>query len=387
MSRNGAPWVLVAGGVNRHGGMEKANFALVEYLLERNIPVHVVTHHIEETLLSHRDLRVDRIAVPVRSWLAGERLLSVRGRQVAYRTTQLHPGARVVVNGGNCLWGDINWVHCVHHAWTSGVIDGPWIHRQKHRLAAAAAKRREIRSLRAAKLVIANSPLTRRHLIEFLEMKPDAVHAVQLGSESNWMPVTTMEREAARQHLGLVPGKLVIAFIGAIGYDNNKGLDILLRSWGELRRQPGWDADLIIAGDGRALPQWKNRVSMTDFSQNIHFLGFTQRIPEVLAAADLLVSPVRYESYGLNVQEALCRGIPAIVSAGAGVADRYPRQLSALLLPDPEDTADLTRRILMWRSARQYWKERVVEFSNELRAYSWRDMAERFYELAAGASA
>ena len=27
------------------------------------------------------------------------------------------PLARVVVNGGNCAWPDINWVHAVHAAW------------------------------------------------------------------------------------------------------------------------------------------------------------------------------------------------------------------------------------------------------------------------------
>ena len=27
-------------------------------------------------------------------------------------------GARVVVNGGNCRWGDVNWVHYVHAAWS-----------------------------------------------------------------------------------------------------------------------------------------------------------------------------------------------------------------------------------------------------------------------------
>jgi glycosyltransferase involved in cell wall biosynthesis len=387
MNRNGSPWVLVAGGVNRHGGTDKANFALVEYLLEREIPVHVVTHRIEESLRAHPGLHVDLVPVPARSWLAGERLLSFRGRQVAQRTTMLHPGSRVVVNGGNCFWGDINWVHRVHHAWSPGVVDGPWMHRLKHRLASLSAKRREMLSLRSARLVIANSSLTRRHLIELLNVKPDAVHAVQLGSESDWAPVTAVERHDARERLRLPPDRLVVAFIGAIGYDNNKGLDTLFHAWKELSGRPDWNAVLVIAGDGRALPQWKDRVSRSDFSSQIRFLGFTERITEVLAAADLLVSPVRYESYGLNVQEALCRGIPAIVSAGAGVAERYPRELRALLLPDPEDTEDLVDRMLNWRGARNYWKERVTEFSNELRKYSWRDMAERFYSLASGASA
>src|SRR5579862_6275544 len=171
-----SPWVVVAGGVNRSGGTDKANFALVNYLLENDIPVHVVTHRIDDTLLSHKKLRLDIVPVPGRSWLAGERLLSIRGRQVARRTTRLNASTRVVVNGGNCIWGDINWVHRVHHAWTPVVVDGPWIHRQKHYLAAVAGKRRELRNLRTARIVIANSELTRRHLMELLGLEPEIVH-------------------------------------------------------------------------------------------------------------------------------------------------------------------------------------------------------------------
>src|SRR5207244_3761973 len=100
------------------------------------------------------------------------------------------------------------------------------------------------------------------------------------------------------------------------------------------------------------------------------------------AAADLLVSPVRYESYGLNVQEALCRGVPAIVSANAGIAERYPSCLRDLLLPDPEDADDLVFRMLMWRSGSDYWRNRVMEFAKELRIYCWPQMAERLYSLA-----
>src|SRR5437667_2459800 len=115
-------------------------------------------------------------------------------------------------------------------------------------------------------------------------------------------------------------------------------------------------------------------VDKSNFRNRVRFLVFTEEVHELLAAADLLVSPVRYESYGLNVQEALCRGIPAIVSATAGVAERYPSHLRDFLLPNPEDVDDLVHRMLMWRSGLDYWRDCLVEFSKELRAYSWRDM-------------
>lgn len=377
------PWVVVAGGVHRQGGMDKANFALVQYLVERNITVHVVTHRIAGDLRKNPNLRLSLVPVPCGVGIVGGPLLAFRGRQVAHRITQRDPSARVVVNGGNCFWGDINWVHRVHHAWSPKTVDAPPIHRLKHRFIVAAAKREELRNLRSARLIVANSELTKRHVTEVIGGDASkAIEVIYLGTESEWPPPEATERLTARSQLGQVPHRPLVTFMGAIGHDNNKGLDTLLRAWSRLCSNPQWDADLVIAGDGRALPRWRKTVAQSEFHDRVRFLGFTNGVQQLLAASDLLVSPVRYESYGLNVQEALCRGVPAIVSAGAGVAERYPSDLRPLLLPDPEDFNDLEHRISMWHTNRDEWRRRVNEFSKQLRAYSWRDMAERFYKLA-----
>jgi glycosyltransferase involved in cell wall biosynthesis len=95
-----------------------------------------------------------------------------------------------------------------------------------------------------------------------------------------------------------------------------------------------------------------------------------------------LVSPVRYESYGLNVQEAMCCGVPAIVSASAGVAERYSSELLPLLLPNHEDACDLATRMLDWKRDIVRWRKRLEPTAQMLRAYSWNDMASRFVNLA-----
>jgi glycosyltransferase involved in cell wall biosynthesis len=94
------------------------------------------------------------------------------------------------------------------------------------------------------------------------------------------------------------------------------------------------------------------------------------------------VSPVRYEAYGLNVQEAICRGIPAIVSANAGVAERYGSECAALLLPDPEDIDDLVERLQAWRSKMHEWQACFEEFGKILREYGWTDMASQIVSIA-----
>ena len=120
----------------------------------------------------------------------------------------------------------------------------------------------------------------------------------------------------------------MVAFVGALG-DRRKGFDRLFDAWQQLCRDPAWDADLVVAGHGGELTQWRRLAASSGLDGRIRFLGFRDDVSTVLAAADVLVHPARYEAYGLGVHEAICRGLPAIVSAAAGVAELYPAGLVA----------------------------------------------------------
>src|SRR5687768_16682878 len=167
-----APWVIVAGGFHQHGGMDRANAALAAWLLESGTPVHLVGHEIDPAFTS--DPRAARYPVPRPKGLPGlaERLLARAGARVAHAVTSQQPLARVVVNGGNCAWPDINWVHAVHAAWRVKDEGAPWWSRYRNRRLKAAAERRERTSLQQAGLVIANSETTRRALIERVGVVP-----------------------------------------------------------------------------------------------------------------------------------------------------------------------------------------------------------------------
>src|SRR5207237_4105594 len=104
------------------GGMDMANFAFAEYLANHGSDVYLVTHRAAPSLATHPRVTVHNVPKPLNSYLLGEPLLSRRGHTLASEITSR--GGRVVVNGGNCRWGDINWVHYVHAAY-SPVIEGP----------------------------------------------------------------------------------------------------------------------------------------------------------------------------------------------------------------------------------------------------------------------
>ena len=377
--------MVVAGGFHARGGMDKANAALASYLLERGHDVHLVAHDVDEGLARHPRAHAHVVARPWGSVLLGEQRLTRVARRVARELCGKDPRARVVANGGNFVSADINWVHAVHAAWPPADAGAPLWFRVKNRLWHALARRRERRAVGRARLVVANSERTRRDLVALVGVEPERVRTVYLGGDLR--PASPRERDAARRRLGVDGDRPVVVFAGALGHDNNKGFDTLWRAWRELSADPEWDALLLVAGGGRGLAAWRARVEGAGLSDAVRFLDFTERLAEVLAAGDLLVSPVRYEAYGLNVHEAVCRGLPALVSRAAGVAERYPAALSEMLLPDPEDAADLAARLRRWRRSVDVWRGAFAPFSDELGRRGWPDVAAEFVAFVEGEGA
>jgi glycosyltransferase involved in cell wall biosynthesis len=158
----------------------------------------------------------------------------------------------------------------------------------------------------------------------------------------------------------------------------------VIEAWQALCADPSWDVDLAVAGHGPELAAWKHRAAAAGLASRVSFLGFREDIARLLAASDVLVHPARYEAYGLGVHEAICRGVPAIVSAAAGVAELYPAELSDLLIEHVEDTAEIADRLLRWRKDAAGYACRVRPFSDRLRSRSWHDMSAEIAKAAGG---
>lgn len=362
-------YLLVSGDFVRTGGMDAANHALATFLADRGDVVHLVAYRAAPDLAERPNVRVHRVWKPAGSYLLGSGVLDRMGRLWAARIAAL--GGRVLVNGGNCRWGDVNWVHYLHAAYRPPMHGGmvPSAHR---RLARRLALGRERRALRAARLVIANSEGTRRRLVDLLGLEPDRVRTVYYGSDpTRFAPVPPERRAATREANGLPSARPLVAFVGALG-DRRKGLDVLLRAWSVLCGGGGWDADLVVIGEGAELASWKLRTRRDPgIAERVHYLGFRGDVHELLPACDALVAATRHEPYGLAVQEAMCCGIPAFVTAAAGVAERYPEEVADWLIPDPEDVDDLVRRMRAWRADLAANRNRAEAAGRTLSRRTW----------------
>jgi glycosyltransferase involved in cell wall biosynthesis len=358
--------------------MDMANFSLARYLAGRGHEVHLVAHRVADELASLPNVRVHRSPKPLRSYMLGETFLDRMGRYWAARLESR--GGRVVVNGGNCLWKASNWVHYVHAVYQPEV-EGSMLRRARQALTHRIFLSNERRALLRSSLIITNSAATQADVTRCYAVRPERVHTVHYGIDQElFRPTTLAERAEARAALGWAAERPVVLFAGALG-DERKGFASLFAAWKALCEEPAWDVDLAVAGAGFTLPSWRRQAAEAGLTSRIHFLGFHGAMPQVMAACDALVSPARYEAYGLAVQEALCSGLPAFVTARAGIAERYPKSLHELLIQAPDDAAELCSRLRAWREQMEQYRDRVSDFSRELRAHTWDQACARVVEL------
>jgi glycosyltransferase involved in cell wall biosynthesis len=355
--------------------MDKANYALAEYLSEAGRPVHLVSHYVDASLKEMPGIRVTVVKRPFESVFLGEYILDRAARAVRKRLRSQRQDVRILANGSSCLVGDVNWVHYVHNAWAPTGAGEPPSMRLRSTIQRHTLCWRERVAFHRAKLILTNSKLTTDHVSACLGSDRRKVSTIYLGADPLF-PIEESERTAARLRWNIPAHVPVAAFVGSFGMDSRKGFDVLLRSWEALCSRNGWDAQLLVAGDGPALGRFRRQAESSRAGNSIRFLGFSTEIESVLAASDVLISPVRYEPYGLNIQEALSRGLPVLTSASAGIAERFSGELASLLIRNPESVDECIEKILRWRADTTAWSLRFRQLGDQLRKRSWRMMAQ-----------
>jgi glycosyltransferase involved in cell wall biosynthesis len=374
------PYLLVTGDFVKTGGMDQANYALAKYLAHNGYETHLAAYRIDEELGGYPNVHFHRVPKPANSYFLGGPLLARAGWDWASRIAAR--GGRVVVNGGNCMWPDVNWIHHLHQSYKPRIEAGV-LRRVKGEINFRLAASSERRILPIAQVRIAQSRRTRSEVVQTLGIPERAIHVVYLGVDpSRFLIRNPPERAAAKADLGCDRNKLAVAFVGALG-DRRKGFDVTFAAWRVLCGDPAWDAELIVVGAGAELPMWRFRAREEGLDSRIRFLGFDpdpEFVARVFCGCDALVAPTRYEGYGLAIQEAVCCGLPAIVSRAAPVTERFGGALEELMLADPEDIDDVVHRLRLWRSRREHFAAAATVVSQNLRRHSWENMASEFVD-------
>lgn len=143
-------------------------------------------------------------------------------------------------------------------------------------------------------------------------------------------------KPAARQKLGLDPADVILLCVGR--FDPLKGLDTLLGAMSYFRDHHRMRL-VIVGGDGDDTPEHRllaQKARQLGIDAKVMFVGRVDQanLRPYYSAADVLVMPSHYESFGMVGLEALACGRP-VVSTRVGAVDSLIRKAQAgCVVPD-----------------------------------------------------
>ncbi len=139
-----------------------------------------------------------------------------------------------------------------------------------------------------------------------IEVIPRGRDTARLGAPS------PERREQTRRSLGVGQEQPLLLSVGR--REHQKGQVSAVEALAQLRSRLE-DAILLIAGrEGAASDELAQLVDELGLGQSVRFLGHRDDVPDLMAAADVLVFPSRYEGLGGTVIEAMALQLPVVAS-------------------------------------------------------------------------
>jgi D-inositol-3-phosphate glycosyltransferase len=191
-----------------------------------------------------------------------------------------------------------------------------------------------------ADLIIANTQIEERELIEHYRAEPQKVKVVYPGVDNEHF--TPGNKSQARKIYGFAETDLVISFVGRI--QPLKGPDILVKAAAQmLKTNPDLANRLKIvicgapSGTGTKDPaHLQHLATELGISSLITFLPPQDRnqLVQLYRASDLVAVPSYSESFGLVAIEAQACGIPVVAAKVGGLNYAVKDHDSGLLIPD-----------------------------------------------------
>jgi len=170
-----------------------------------------------------------------------------------------------------------------------------------------------------------------------LGIPADHIDVVPRGRDAGLLGEPSEPRRASvRAALGVDAScPLVVA---AARHEYQKGLDVLIRAWPEVRRaEPG--ARLLIGGRRGSETALLERLiaeqrAGVGSDPGIEMIGARDDVPDLLGAADAFVVPSRWEGLGSILVEAMALGAPVVASDVGPIPEVVGESWARLVPPD-----------------------------------------------------
>ena len=196
---------------------------------------------------------------------------------------------------------------------------------------------------------VANSELVKKELSEYYKVPKSRIRVIENGIHiKSFHPASASKKESSKKKLALDPTLPVILFVGS-GFER-KGAFELVEA---IKLLPKFQA--IIVGQDKKIQQIKNLAR----GQKILITGPQDNIQQYLDASDIFCLPSLYDSLPNAALEALCCGLPVVLTKDVGLAPHVEKNLAGVICKkDKHSIADALMKA---------WQKRKLFSKNALK--------------------
>lgn len=240
----------------------------------------------------------------------------------------------------------------------------------------------EIKLIKESQIITASSKSEKEYLIHLYNCPENKIHIAHPGvNTSIFKPMT---QAFAREYIQSITREKILLFVGRI--EPLKGVDLIMHALKILQtKSPELKLCLLIVGGGSNTELGHNQAELLRLKQLQITLGITpivgyvsQRhqyeLPYYYNAADLLVMPSHYESFGMTALEAMACGTPVIITNTTGISRVIDEDFSSLVVSanNPMQLAIQIEKIITDKEFRTHFQNKIHKI---ISSFNWEDSA------------
>jgi glycosyltransferase involved in cell wall biosynthesis len=210
--------------------------------------------------------------------------------------------------------------------------------------------------------------------------RSDGVEVIYHGTDTSTFHPDNRERyrTSVRAEAGVPEGQFLALYVG----DFQKGCRPAIRA---VARTPG--VTLLAVSNANPEP-YRVEAEKEGVADRVIFRPFSRNVEREYAAADALVFPTLYDSFGLVITEAMASGLPVITNPSAGAAELITDGVDGLLTAEAWNSDEIAKKLTLLRDDQQLRQRLGTAARARVEPLTWDLTADRtldvYQKVAAG---
>lgn len=251
----------------------------------------------------------------------------------------------------------------------------------------------ELLLVKVSDQIIATGETDAQYIQYLYDGNPEKIAVITPGVNLHLFKPT--DKIEAKKSIGAVIDEKLILFVGRV--EPLKGIDVLLYALKILlTAHPEMKLCVwIVGGDiSHNSNEWSEELKKLSeireelgINTSVKFVGRKKQeeLPEYYNAADIMVMPSHYESFGITAVEAMACGVPVITTDVTGVSKLIDKKHSNLITSANNPIGLAERMKLLLCNEKEYEKA-SSSVSTSVRDLTWDNAADQFIKLCKSCS-